>query len=355
MIPNANRWTIWNARFGPWIVGTASLLMSWIAMLSFPAPVSAQSMSETCQKVQPKIAKIYGAGGISGLEAYQSGIVISADGHVLTAFSYVLDTDDIGVYLSDGRRFAGTLVGVDPRTELAILKIEAEELPHFDVQQSIDLETGDRILAFGNLYGIATGDEPVTVLHGTVSAVTELAGRRGAFKTPYRGPIYVVDAVTNNAGAAGGALTDSQGRLAGLLAKETRGSDTNVWLNFAIPMSAVKASISAMKNGTVQATNEDDSVPSAASPWTLRQLGIVLMPDLLSRTPPFVESVLSGTPAAQAGIRPDDLVLYVGNTITRSCRDLIDQLRRVEQMDDLELTVRRNHQLISLTIEPLHE
>ena len=80
------------------------------------------------------------------------------------------------------------------------------------------------MLAFSNLFGIATGDEPVSMLHGVVSAVAPLDARRGAFTTNYRGDVYVVDAAANNPGAAGGALTDSQGRLLGMLGKELRSS-----------------------------------------------------------------------------------------------------------------------------------
>ena len=94
------------------------------------------------------------------------------------------------------------------------------------------------MLAFSNLFGIATGDEPVSMLHGVVSAVAPLDARRGAFATNFRGDVYVVDAAANNPGAAGGALTDSQGRLLGMLGKELRSSLTGTWLNYALPVSA---------------------------------------------------------------------------------------------------------------------
>ena len=77
------------------------------------------------------------------------------------------------------------------------------------------------MLAFSNLYGVATGNEPASVLKGYVSAVTDLAARRGIFQTPYQGPVYVLDALTNNPGAAGGVLTDRRGQLAGILGKNS--------------------------------------------------------------------------------------------------------------------------------------
>ena len=76
------------------------------------------------REVQPKVVKIYGAGGLRGLEAYQSGMLISAEGHVLTVWSYVLDADEVTVVLDDGRRFTAKHVAADPLTEIAVLKFD---------------------------------------------------------------------------------------------------------------------------------------------------------------------------------------------------------------------------------------
>ena len=83
------------------------------------------------------MVKIYGAGGYRGMEAYESGMLISPDGHILTAYSYVLDTDYITVVLADGRRFEAKLLGADPRLEIAVLKIEAKQLPCFDLEKAV--------------------------------------------------------------------------------------------------------------------------------------------------------------------------------------------------------------------------
>ena len=87
------------------------------------------------REAQRKTVKIYGAGGLRGLEAYQSGFLISADGYVLTVFSHVLDSDTITVTLDDGRKFEAKLLGADPRLEVAVLKIDAADLPHFDLNK----------------------------------------------------------------------------------------------------------------------------------------------------------------------------------------------------------------------------
>ena len=214
-----------------------TIVLALTVLMCHVATSQAQSRVLANARVQDKLVKIYGAGGSRGLEAYQSGFLISPDGHILTAWSYVLDTEYVTAVLSDGRRQKAEFVGADPRLEVAVLKIELSGLPYYDISQGVSLGVGDHVLAFSNLYGIASGNEQSSMLQGIVSAVVPLAARRGVYKSPYDGPVYVLDAMANNAGAAGGVLTDYEGHLAGMLGKELRSSQTNLWLNYAIPPS----------------------------------------------------------------------------------------------------------------------
>ena len=120
------------------------------------------------RRAQERVVKIYGAGGLRQMEAYQSGILISQEGHVLTALSYVLDTDDLAVVLDDGRKLKGRLLGSDPLRELAVVTVDLEDetLPSFDIASTASADVGDRVFALSNLYGIAAGDEPVSVAAG---------------------------------------------------------------------------------------------------------------------------------------------------------------------------------------------
>jgi serine protease Do len=156
------------------------------------------------------------------------------------------------------------------------------------------------VLAFSNLFGIATGDEPVSMLQGVVSAVAPLDARRGAFATNYRGDVYIVDAAANNPGAAGGVLTDSQGRILGLLGKELRSSLTGTWLNYALPVSAFASSVEDMMAGRFTPP-ELSQVDQPDDPQSLTRLGIVLVPDVVVRTPPYIDRVVANSPAARAG------------------------------------------------------
>jgi len=329
------------------LVYTAALTL----LLMRPAVAADSSYADIIAQVQPKIVKVYGAGGVRGLEAYQSGFLISAEGHILTVWSYVLDTDAIKVILDDGRDYTATLVGADPRTEIAILKIDAEDVQHFDPTAAVDLGPGARVLAFSNLFGVATGDEDASVQHGNVSAKTNLNARRGAFQSAYQGPVLIIDAVTNNPGAAGGALTDSSGQLVGLLGKELRNSYTNTWLNYAIPVNELSTSIQDILAGRVTPASRDDEAKKPADPITLELLGITLVPDVLSKTPPFIDEIRPESPAEKAGLQSDDLIVFVNDRMASSCKSLKDELSYIDRIDEVRLLVQRANGLVDVVLK----
>lgn len=312
---------------------------------------STASFAEVARSVQPKVVKLYGTGGFRGLESYQSGILISPEGHVLTAWSYVLDGDDVMVVLDDGRRFTAEHVAADPLSEIAVLKIDpgGDELPHFDLSAAVTAEPGARVLAFSNLFGIAAGNESVSMLHGVVSAVAPLDARRGAFATNFRGDVYVVDAAANNPGAAGGALTDSQGRLLGLLGKELRSSLTGTWLNYALPVAAFAPTVEDMLAGRFT-PSELTELDRPDNPLSLSALGIVLVPDVVTRTPPYIDRVVPNSAAARAGLRPDDLVVSINAQVAASCRDADKLIQRLENDAEVRVAVLRDDDFLEFTL-----
>ncbi len=311
----------------------------------------AASLIDVARQVQPKVVKLYGAGGARGLEAYQSGLLISGKGHVLTVWSYVLDADEVTVVLNDGRHFAAQYVASDPLTEIALLKFDPgnEEVPHFDLAAAAKAEPGARVLAFSNLFGIAVGDEPVSMLHGVVSAVAPLEARRGAFSSNYRGDVYVVDAAANNPGAAGGALTDSQGRLLGMLGKELRSYVSGTWLNYALPVSTFAPTVDDMLAGRFTPA-ELTEVDLPANPLSFSALGIVLVPNVVARTPPYIDRVIPESPAAAAGLRPDDLVVMIDTQVANSCREAARLVERLEQDATVRLAILRDEKFLEFTL-----
>ena len=316
------------------------------------------SLAGLARAVQPKMVKIYGAGGLRGLEAYQSGMLISADGNVLTAWSYVLDSDDVAVVLDDGRRFTATLVGADPLTEVAVLKIDpgTEQLPFFKLDEPRNIAVGTRVLAFSNLFGIATGNEPVSMLQGYVSAIAPLEARRGGFSTNFRGDVYIVDAATNNPGASGGALVDGQGRLLGMLGKELRSELTGTWLNYALPVSAFATTVESIRAGDFTPRPMTDA-DRPDQPLSLSALGIMLVPNVVSRTPPYIDRVLPDSAADRGGLRPDDLLVMIDTNVVASRQQADSIIERFEHDATVRVAVLRDEALLefSLSAEPSAE
>ena len=340
------------------VVGTALLVALLLGAGPSPAdtgkgePSAGATLVETIARAQPKLVKVYGAGGPRGMEGYQSGFVISADGWILTSWSYVLDTEDISITLADGRKFPAKLVGADPRLEVAVLKIEANELPHFDLSQAAQAEAGTRVLAFSNLFGVATGNEPASVQQGTIAVKTRLEARRGVFETPYNGPVYVLDVVTNNPGAAGGALLTRRGELIAMLGKELRNSLNDTWLNYAIPIRELRDSVEQIRSGKFVVRRPDEAAKKPARGQSTAALGLVLIPDVVERTPPYVDQVALGSPAARSGIRADDLVVLVGDRLIPSCRALRNELQYVDFEDKVRVTVLRADQMLEFVLDP---
>jgi len=326
------------------------LFLATLLLCGLVSPTQADDLALASNTVQSKMVKIYGAGGLKGLEAYQSGFLISGNGHILTVWSYVLDTDYITIVLDDGRKFEGKIVGADPRLEMAVLKIDSQELDHFSLSKSVTLKPGARILTISNLFGVATGDEPCSVLHGIIAATTSLNARRGAFKSPYQGPIYVLDAISNNPGAAGGALTDSQGNLAGLLGKELRNAQNGTWLNYALPIAQLTTAVEDIIAGRTRPRSFDETVKRPDNPHTLKSLGIRMVPDVLAKTPPFVDSITRKSVAEQKGFRPDDLILYLNNRRIDSLNTLVNEIALIDKIDEITVIIQRDNNLINITL-----
>jgi serine protease Do len=269
---------------------------------------------------------------------------------VLTALSYVLDADELTVVLDDGRHFTAEQLGIDHVAELAVLKLplKDETVPAFDLAESAAANVGDRVLALSNLYNIAAGDEPVSVLQGVVTAIAPLEARRGGFVSNFHGNVYVVDAAANNPGAAGGALVDWQGSLLGVLGKELKSRSTGAWLHYALPIGEIAAAVDRLRAGDTIESNSDR--PLASEPITLAELGLVLVPDVLPRTPPFIDVVFPDSPAARAGLRPDDLLVDLAGESTASCKAVAELVARQERFDELTLSVLRDGELIEVSL-----
>ena len=317
-----------------------------------PCVAYAQSSRDTVAETLPRMVKIFGAGGRQSLHSYSSGFLISAEGHVVTVWSHVLFTDQITAVLNDGRRFTAKLVGQEPKLDLAVLKLDEEglDLPYFDLANAESAGPGTRILAFSNMFKVATGDEPVSVTHGVVSSLTTLEARRGTFESTFEGPVYIVDAITNNSGAAGGVITTRDGKLIAMIGKELRNSASNTWVNYGVPITDLRDTIDEIISGKFSPTPEETIPEANPRRYAPLDFGIVLLPDVLYRTPAYIDTILPDSAAADAELQRDDLILFVNDKLVHSARMLKEELGRLEAGDDLRLTVRRQGQLVSVTM-----
>lgn len=348
------------------------LSLAMVAWVGWQTAGPAQApFPQTAAEVNRRMAKIYGSGGFRGLPAYGSGIVISSKGHILTCANHLLDTPDLRVHLYDGTRYQAKVVVIEPVLDAALIKINVSDpaeydrldLPHFDVRAAMDAplaQPGDWVLAFSNQFQIAVRDEPMSVQRGVIAAYTRLHGRRGIFDAAYTGDVYVVDAITNNPGAAGGALTTCQGRLLGMIGKELRNTLSETWLNYAIPI-----------NARVEAKQEDGSTRIVSmreflekgprgeyKPANVRKKergiggyhGIVLVPNVVERTPPFVDAVRPDSPAEKAGLKPDDLIVYVDGEPVNSIAAFNEYMSKTNPGNEVVLEVRRGDRLVSIRL-----
>ena len=351
--------------------------------------VAADPFNELAEKTNKKLVKLFGAGGFQRLNNFGTGIIISKDGYILTVASQLLDTSDLVVHLHDGQRMKAQVVVVEPELDAAIVKIRAEgkkleeplgfDLDYFDFAEAAKrphAEVGDWALALSNTFEIALRDEPLSLQRGVVMAYTKLAGRRGVFEFPYTGDVYVTDMIMNNPGAAGGALIDRKGNLIGVIGREIKNSLSDTWMNYAIPVTAkvdikVKQTVKDKDGKNVE---EEKTVTITMPEFVALGMqgkykpidkgerttigeggyhGIIFVPNILERTPAYVEDIIAGSPAAKAGIRPDDLISFVdGEPIvsiksfnewikknTRTGTVIRVEVRRGEALQTIEMTL----------------
>jgi len=338
-----------------WHLAVTAVVAAFLAL----SPVRAQapqtsSLAGVSEEVNRKVVKLFGSGGFRGLNSYGTGVLISADGYLLTVASALLDTADLVVHLSDGRRMRAKVIVAEPELDAALVKIEkAEDLPFFDIGKAGKAplaQAGDWVLAFSNQFQIATREEPMSVQHGVISSYSKLHGRRGIFDAPYTGEVYVIDAITNNPGAGGGAVTTRKGDLIGIIGKELRNTLSDTFINYAVPVQVLAPFVEKAMKGQYQPI-----VKHKPSEGPAGYHGIVLVPNVVERTPPFVEDTLPGSPAARAGLRPDDLIVYIDGEKIVSIKEFRDIVEKARPGTLFKLEIRRGDKLmtVDLKLDPL--
>lgn len=358
---------------------TPCFLVMWFAVASSVA--LADGFRKAIESALPRVVKLYGL-GVGAQSGFGSGVLVSPDGLVLTEFSLLIDAENIRVVTHDGVTYEADVVFRDADRQLALLRIKPrplsdsgaekqvassagtiDEFPYFEVpcsstdgssnvQSCPQLRAGDWVLAAGNPFKVADGDEPVSVAHGVFSARTRLDARRKVKDFPYRGDVLAIDAITSNPGGPGSALVDVEGRFVGMVGRVVVSNRTHTHFNYAIPRDVLAEFLrdatdpaNPSKTRMTRRTSDDESNPPLDAGIRIARTGYKTLP-------PFVDRVRKGSPADKAGVLKDDLILSVNNVNVADVREFDESWRMLEPGQPIDLILRRDRRILSVRLEP---
>jgi serine protease Do len=273
-----------------------------------------------------------------------SGVVISADGLVLTSEHVVRDSSDIEVTLATRKKYKAKVVGTDPRRDLAVIRVDAKNLPAAALGDAATLRRGQFVLALGSPFGFGR-DGQASISFGIVSGTGRAIPGIGRELDRYYGNLIQTDAAVNP-GNSGGPLVNLEGEVVGINAVISSQSGVSDGVGFAVPITAeTKRIIERLKRGEeivygyagieIQEVGEEEARQSGAEPG----LGA------------FVARVLPDTPGAKAGIKPGDVVVAVADKPVRDPDDVIQVVQSTPVGEKIPLTVMRKGRSETLTLE----
>lgn len=265
-----------------------------------------------------------------------SGVLVSPEGYILTNHHVISDADDIDVALSDGRKVKAQVIGSDPETDIAVLKIDAKQLPTpITLGRVESVHIGDVVLAIGNPFGVGQ-----TVTSGIVSAL----GRDHVGINTFENFIQTDAAI--NPGNSGGALIDTRGNLIGINTAIYSNNGGSMGIGFAIPINLAKQVMeSILANGSV--TRGWIGVePQNLSKELSESLGLPGNTEGV-----LLSGVLEGGPAARGGVKPGDVLITVNGKPIKDVRSLLNQIAQISPGNDAKLTILRKGKEMELTTQ----
>ena len=283
----------------------------------------------------PWFRLFFGQQGSQSQSGLGSGVIMSADGYVLTNNHVVQEADHIEAVLADGRRASARVIGADPESDLAVLKIDLPDLPVMTPSDSDRIEVGDRVLAIGNPFGVGQ-----TVTSGIVSAL----GRDQLGINTFENFIQTDAAI--NPGNSGGALTDEQGRLLGINTAIYSRSGGSLGIGFAIPVNVARQALQdIVQNGRV-VRGWIGVESTALTPDLAENLGAA------SAQGAIITGVLNGGPAARAGMRPGDVVTRINGRPIRTVAELRAGITALRPGTAATFTALRQGQNVEMQLVP---
>lgn len=264
-----------------------------------------------------------------------SGVIVSPNGYILTNNHVVEGADEIEVSLNDARKARAKVIGTDPETDLAILKIDLEKLPVIVLGNVESIEIGDQVLAIGNPFGVGQ-----TVTSGIISAL----GRNQLGINVFENFIQTDAAI--NPGNSGGALVDTQGRLLGINTAIYSRSGGSMGIGFAIPVSTARQVLeSIVKDGQVTrgwiGVEPQELSPELAQTFNVKASSGVI-----------ITGVLQNGPAASAGIRPGDVIIAVAGQPVQSVTELLSAVAALKPGVSAPLKLQRRDSTLEIQVTP---
>ena len=274
-------------------------------------------------------------GESEGASGMGSGVIVSANGYVLTNNHVVEGANQIEVILNDHRRTRAKVIGTDPDSDLAVLKIELDRLPVMVLGDSDNVQVGDQVLAIGNPFGVGQ-----TVTAGIVSAL----GRNQLGINTFENFIQTDAAI--NPGNSGGALVDAGGKLLGINTAIYSRSGGSLGIGFAIPVATAKQVLEAIvKDG--QVTRGWIGVePNDLSPELRETFGVEASSGII------ITGVLQGGPAAKAGVAPGDVIVAIAGKPVEDVTQLLAQVAALKPGVSTQFLVQRKKQVLQIAITP---
>ena len=331
-----------------------------VSLIESPLPVpgaapAPRSLSAAAKKASPSVVSInivkaaqrnprandpwfrffYGDQDMLPQAGLGSGVIMSSDGYILTNNHVVDGADEIEVILNDARRAKAQVIGTDPETDLAILKVDLDKMPAITLGNSDGLLVGDEVLAIGNPFGVGQ-----TVTSGIVSAL----GRNQLGINTFENFIQTDAAI--NPGNSGGALVDVNGNLMGINTAIYSRSGGSMGIGFAIPVSTARLVLEGIvKDG--QVTRGWIGVePNELSPELAETFGVRAERGII------ITGVLQNGPAAQAGLRPGDVILSVGGKDIGNVAELLSSVAALKPGTASSFALQRGAQKLELDVTP---
>ena len=262
-----------------------------------------------------------------------SGVIISDRGYILTNHHVIREADAIQVALRDGRGGSATIVGTDPETDLAVLKVSLDNLPSITLSDDHRLQIGDVVLAIGNPFGVGQ-----TVTMGIVSAT----GRSQLGLNTFENFIQTDAAI--NPGNSGGALIDASGRLVGINTAIFSRSGGSQGIGFAIPVDIAKGVMEQILEHGYVIRGWLGIEVKALNPAIARAFGIKQMQGAI------ITGVFRNSPAAAAGLRAGDFVIRIADQPVNDIRAMRDHIASIRPGETVDILLLRNNQLLQKKI-----